>query len=433
MNTRYVVSTVLVSCLIIIGCAAPAAPAGDAGMDSTAAVTSPLSIASNATVILVIDDFAYIELADLKDYDLNVPTDTSENCVVTPDGQLDSAKRGVAISSNVVHNIPHGEMVYERLDSLLRSYYGDPSQVSDGTTLFGLSWMKQIHIWNDTFILVAVDTVGYTTSLVTSRIEQSINVWENPAEYGVQNFVLNMSFAVIPCDLSLGKNPDELLAEYESQIGDDPELEQLRDTLSALADEGITEAELEELIFEPTFRQLRLSLVYGMGPAVDQTYYQTIIAGNDQDGNPDPLANLLTQLSKESESRHVISVAAAGNYEWNVPFPFAPAIWPGVISVSAGDDGADPPLAWYSNYGEVRMSGAYTLSTGPTVEGTSFAAPELSYWAAEYLTAAGTSSCLGPDGTTYHPALNYTDTPDGLWDNLSLVEADNFICPNFIP
>jgi hypothetical protein len=159
-----------------------------------------------------------------------------------------------------------------------------------------------------------------------------------------------------------------------------------------------------------------------------------------------------------AKSTVVVPVAAAGNGLGYVPaadpavqagdgevvkirldFPFAPAIWNSVVSVSATE--ADPAFAGpavpgsdlrtrYSNGGEVMLDGQYTYGT-TSVHGTSFAAPRLAYLEALYLLGGGAVPCGQPV-----PPLGYSDMEGGSpqWDNLTVAAAAAKVgCPGFPP
>ncbi len=89
-------------------------------------------------------------------------------------------------------------------------------------------------------------------------------------------------------------------------------------------------------------------------------------------------------------SNPIIMVAAAGNS--SEPFPFFPAAWGGIVSVSASDDATgfvvSKPLASYSNEGAVMMPGRWNKELG-----TSFAAPRYSFAMALMLAGSRPKDC----------------------------------------
>jgi len=113
-------------------------------------------------------------------------------------------------------------------------------------------------------------------------------------------------------------------------------------------------------------------------------------------------------------------------------FPFAPAMWNSVVSVSALPlEDADGNRAWYSNSGEVTFDGRWThTATGMVLEGTSFAAPRLSHQEALYLLTGGPVQCVTP---AHVPPLGYTNIDAGIftWQNLPLTTAVTSYCQAF--
>jgi len=109
-----------------------------------------------------------------------------------------------------------------------------------------------------------------------------------------------------------------------------------------------------------------------------------------------------------------------------LPFPFAPALWDFVVSVSS----VGPHL----NSGEVTLPGG-----GPAMEpnhfGTSFAAPRMSALEAMYLLKTGLTNC----GASQNPPLGYvayysgpvTVSPTSPWENTDK-SAWNSKCATFL-
>jgi hypothetical protein len=133
----------------------------------------------------------------------------------------------------------------------------------------------------------------------------------------------------------------------------------------------------------------------------------------------------------------VIPIASAGNEGRN--FPYAPGLWPTVVSISAEytgyetcstPAGASKKPSPLSNNGEVAKNGMFECHAG-----TSFAAPRLSMEAALYLLAGGNVVCTGtlldnqkPEGisTTSSPPLAHLP-----WDNLERRVASVRYCEDF--
>jgi hypothetical protein len=133
----------------------------------------------------------------------------------------------------------------------------------------------------------------------------------------------------------------------------------------------------------------------------------------------DPVQALFQDPPLDQEN--IIGVAAAGNFAQ--PFPYAPALWPHVLSVSV-----DAP---YSNAGEVMMFDGTVNYDGMTLApATSWAAPEMSLNAADHLLWGGSAICDG-----LRPPLAYATDPTrpNIWENLSFDMAKSSYCPSFLP
>jgi hypothetical protein len=248
--------------------------------------------------------------------------------------------------------------------------------------------------------LVKVDIQGYTTDIVAEKIQQAVT--DNPADF----YVANMSFDIIPC---------EFIQAFADLGG---ELQSARTARSNNRYRGIFQ---------------RAVIVYNnqVYPVNSQKYQGAT--------GLDPLQDVFDTLGD-----NVIPIAAAGNFGLN--YPFWPAAWPEVISVSASQGtGFYAASAWQhqndkpllgtvteepgrqgrvSNYGAIMIPGEYTTLSG-LVTGTSFAAPRLSAIMALYLSAVGDAYCRNEDGG---PALAYGD-----WQNLTLQEAVTTYCPDLQP
>lgn len=256
-----------------------------------------------------------------------------------------------------------------------------------------VTWqLEELDYWygdNVDVNIVKVRANDYRTDRIASLLEKKIR--RSDADF----IVINMSFAVIPCAMV------ETLAEYEAELQDSDDYDELIEL----------EARFQELIDTVWLPQM-----------------DTI--GDDEIGD----------VIEENISR-VIPVASAGNF--GLTFPFYPAGWDGVVSVSATEDytdftvagSFDPDTYWpllgstavangtrtlpVSNYGNVMMPGQYE-----DIIGASYAAPRLSYAIGYYLTQVGPDYCRNSDGSF---ALAY-----GSYDNLTLNEAMSSYCPGMI-
>jgi hypothetical protein len=454
--------------LILCGCCPPAPPSEETEVEPTekpaVEVTVPVTI--SPVVILVIDDFETTS-EDASSFDWGSEKDY---CLATPNGEMHHLATGARVYggrgvAKGYIEVPHGWLVYSELTDLLddasetkpRSFSMSPElkalRYAAGECDFpcGVTWLRNIDLWDTDagyIILVGVDTEGFTTQVIKERIEQAISDFNDVdkmsqllqewwhAEGEVEGeidvlqprgFVLNMSFVLLPCDPSFGEGveDEELVDLYKdmlSQFGLD--VYEFEQTLDGLA--GLSAQELEA---NPDFAQVRAALAYS-GDYADTNY------------ESDPLFNQLQKYSSEETTGDgfVISVAAAGNSGFN--FPFAPALWPSVVSVSALDtEGATAPRAEYSNSGEVAMDGQHTSTTlvfdfpegqrEAPVEGTSFAVPRLSLQAARYLLAGGTVSCAGAENVASAPPLTYAPVMTQIWEDLPLSDAASKYCQDF--
>jgi len=180
------------------------------------------------------------------------------------------------------------------------------------------------------------------------------------------------------------------------------------------------------------------------GYAWSQQVFRPTVSINDImvyiiDHNSHALWDVAEDAPNNADDWHLLehsalALAAAGNLSHK--FSLAPAMWDFVASISSDGDQeigdrvcldvyADATLvkADYSNDGEIRMDGFYSFD--PEVEGTSFAAPRFSYYAAMYLLAGGDSECNG-----LLPPMGYAEE-DGLWCNLERQYAAELYCQDF--
>ena len=467
-TTLLIVLLVLID-LALVACAPAAAPvtttsavqpAATSPVQPTGIPTTPPPVGS-AVAILVIDDFGSPKQETIP---------TTGDCLVAPDGQYFSARGGSATPTN--SNIPHGELVFSELEEILKSIGRKTAEwdVANQSQLLAvndapLAWMRLIEKWdtqNDGSIyLVKVDTDQYQTAAISTRIQESINQFSN---IGINNLVLNMSFAIVPCDPAFGMDGESIINEVkryceliggtgtstgECMPGNDSELKQLADTLDQFlkAADGNGNKAIE-LLSEPEYRLVALGLPYlnlyqairdYKSPESIQPWTNGTMPYTSTTNGPDPLFQQLATLSNDSNIK-IFSVAAAGNS--GLRFPFAPALWQNVLGVSAFDappttaihDFVSPSAsskASYSNSGEVMLNGAYydatiTDTNGNSLRGTSFAAPEMSVLAALHLLKGGAVNC----GGSTVPAMKYA--PDiELWNDKSVGEAIKRFCDDF--
>lgn len=313
-------------------------------------------------VILVVDDFTG-ETPDVSDYAAD------DSCAVSFQEQA-FAVRGAA--AGTAQETPHGELVFAQLEELLEDA-GVASVIS----------------------LLPVDMHGLTAESLVTEISDTMAA--NPASV----YVVNMSFALIPCEYVVA------YTELQSDLIEAREAQDLNQYRSLL----------------------RRAVVF-----YDDTVFPVMSQHAQQMVNLNPLQDLFVE-----QGALIIPVAAAGNYGLN--FPFWPGAWGQVVSVSASTgEGYYPGSEWtrsddspllgaeagqrgrntrISNYGEVMLPGEYDSEVG-LISGTSFAAPRLTVILAMYALDAGQGYCQDEDGNL---ALAYGD-----WDNLTLNEAAEEHC-----
>ena len=319
--------------------------------------------ANHTVVILVVDDFTG-EALDVSDYDAN------DSCAVSFEEQA-FAVRGAA--AGTVGEATHGDLVFAQLEEMLEDADVD-SVIS----------------------LVPIDMHGLTADSLASEILDTMDA--NPADV----YVVNMSFALIPCDYVAA------YTELQSDLIDAREAQDLNQYRSLLQRAVIF---YDDTVF----------------PAMSQHAQQMV--------NLNPLQDLFVE-----QGALIIPVAAAGNY--GLDFPFWPGAWGQVVSVSASTgEGYYPDSEWVrtddspllgaeagqrgrntriSNYGEVMMPGEYSSEVG-LLSGTSFAAPRLTVTLAIYALGVGQDYCKDDDGNLI---LAYGD-----WDNMTLDRVAQEYCP----
>ena len=354
--------------------------------------------------ILVVDAFN-----DELDYDL------SAAFMANNDEELN-----IAVSDG---KITHGALVMNHTNALLESLGFGKADEEPGQWLL---WEK-----NGQLILVMkVDAIIYgpinndnvlraTSAEVRNRIAEAVStIRELGLGIGVpfNRFVVNMSFAILPCQ--------EVLDFYDQGI-------------HSSFDEYFAEVSAPEASFLPV-----------------------IIRSND------PLIELFSDPNREYIPADVdafIGVASSGNSA--LPFPFAPAIAPVIFSASAQPARMDfaPPISYtvtdYANGGEfiedggwfqlVNPAGIHSVpspsSTNVYYLGTSFSAPALSIRIALELTKGAQNPCLYNDGDIptvayagpYERLIQITATMGStvgplldspVWHNLIFEPVRNALC-----
>lgn len=300
---------------------------------------------SELTDIIESSDLGEETLASLEGIGFGDLLSLEEFCVIETEGQSDFDTRGTTIGTlnGGAIGLPHGIRV-ERLLLELDSVYDT----------------------NNLITIEPVDTGDFALSVVAQGITDKVH--ELQSQDPLPNIVINMSFAIVPCtEIPTIVKYDALVQEYLAQHNP-PDIDDLRKL---------------ELILQ----------VYAEG--LDQIYI-----GMNTSGTTPPDLFTTSELVNSSGSGLVIAVGAAGNA--GVNYPFYPAAWDSVISISASDNDipvgsstsfdafiASPSKATYSNSGSIMLPGIWNwidLGVQYTEVGTSFAAPRYSFLKAMELT-----------------------------------------------
>ena len=278
-------------------------------------------------------------------------------------------------------------------------------------------------------VIGAVDTAGFDTDVIAERIANALDAlrllaYEADGVVDVSRVAVNMSFAIVPCDV----------LEDATAAG----LETFEDYVDALGAENDVAldfyAELTELLLTPVRPNLdpliglpSSGVVCDLGPqGLSQPPLGAAVARSDVRPHgqgvgwayelvseiwvelvevPEQLTAFLNaryggfppdfdwgDCDQHWQSTSVVYVASAGNF--GLGFPMYPAAWPLVVGTSSQDGAAAPAnftsqKSSFSNSGQVMAPGAlFELGRSPNGErsiayaGTSFAAPVVSLFTA---------------------------------------------------
>lgn len=229
-----------------------------------------------------------------------------------------------------------------------------------------------------------VDIPGFNLNFVASEVSRAVE----EALYSYEHVVVNMSFAMVPCNKVV-----DVLA-YEAAVLSDP-------SGAAAARAKIGDA-------------IATAMSGANLPA--GTWAQMIPDG----------------MLAQGPDQNVAFVASAGNY--SMGFPLYPALFPDVIAVSAGAPTSNPfnaqGMYGFSNSGEMMMPGVYYVNAGNVsnfeTRGTTFASPAMSAMMAMlfYYDDSGIMKNQCFDGDVYQPFTTQGQT------NFTLV---NFLDTWFSP
>jgi hypothetical protein len=420
----------------------------------TPATEQPTSVvpASNLVVILVVDTFS--SLGEDSNPPPTPAPDPNGNCSATPDGQQYGGHKTPIPSALTILGNPHGRYVYNDVIHQIESYgftlqASDPSgsglssdPTSDpgygGATSVGESFVKRVDLYLNeenpvnALLIVAVDTTGLDFNAIDDNIPSAIDYFSTDhnlqfGDYhlpGAKNVVVNMSFVFVPCDpdpiLQKDGKIKELLIEYKLNTAFDNFDSMSADqfTVKYLADQydpNKNKAFYDGVNSIKVLTDLRSRLAKLEYPNVDNSTFNAFVVNLIYDPAVDPswIKSFDELQDKLKSFNNVVYVGAAGNFEY--PYPFAPASWGFVISVSSdgstSDSNCRKDVADYSNCGEVKLDGVYYDDTN--IVGTSFAAPKVSARAALNLLLTKPSVI----GNSCPMNFNTPTLPTGPWSN----------------
>jgi hypothetical protein len=441
--------------------------------------------ASNTTAILVID--AFEPLPGFTPPPIEDQVD--KNCLVDPTGHggwisgaggwisgaggwisgaggwISGAGGWISGASQLPILDPHGRLVYNEMEALIRQGGGLLTEFHIGSTLADTTtpnsdWLRDVGRWNmgagqGDIMLVALDTDEYTSDVIADRIQESVGLLNR--QFGITRFVLNMSFAVVPCsDVLTSEQYQEFLDTESPEF--QTEFKAAMEALVATRVGSPLPESVAKFLSSREAEQFRLGLLAKRWGQFDKCYpvrdgdSKSQSAQSDvkrQNGLPadmicvavqpanEPIAQAILKLENaeaQASPFSIIAIAASGNR--GDVYSFAPGFWPDVVSVSAFYETPEFcsgfPLP-RSNKGEVQMYGMYDC-----LPGTSFAAPRLSLEAGIYLLRSGSISCAGLEAES-SPPLSYLHGKDGsgnptfdyLFNDLSRVDASVTYCDDF--
>ncbi len=257
--------------------------------------------------------------------------------------------------------LSHGALVLHHLLRMLAS-----SGFDDGFVTTNPVTGEPIYIrWTDDggkLVVQTVDTDDRDTAEIVSVLRDSILELAHHEDHEFSRFVVNMSFAVVPCAVAadLGASSVDTFEEYVQKIR----------TLNGIGAQY--ETELSELLTAP--------LGAGDDPLLAYLDCPLPVAHKDRCDGWDYHAGAAVES--------IVHVASSGNLGHD--FALYPSAWPTVISVSSLDvdgNGYSSTRSGFANSGEVAAPGsAFMLVATPgqavAYAGTSFSAPVVTLFTA---------------------------------------------------
>lgn len=444
--------------------------AQDANPTATAtSVVAPVSRTDVAILVVdVFEDPAEVETISKSLLSESNATDPKPQCAISLDGQDGAAIRGTSVTSNLrPYALPHGRLVFKHFENILNGLYGmgHPTPAINTTEEYwntspGTIWIK------------AVDTKKYNIKAIADNVRIAVNAF---AKQGIKRFVINMSFAVVPCD----QIPEVTLDDYKNQLSawgiNCPDVNAQRgtfvgfDELACSLDNSDNTKFAQDLIDTRDSGIAENAVAYAilqlavMRPKVSQALQSSFPEPPSQPASP--FTAFIDVLPPDVS---VIQVASAGND--GEPYPYFPALSANVLSVAADYSTSPCPLTPSSqnnienflknsgvtndvdkiaesiaipksNAGELKANGFTSLTprdyfNPPPANnadvlgclfGTSFSAPEVSVQIAIDQQARNTVKCTTRNGIELNPLLAYQK-----WDSLDIPsKAAPLYCPDF--
>lgn len=419
--------------------------------------------------ILVVDVFEEpfeVEPISLETLSAASDDDPEPQCAISLDGQDGAAIRGTSVTSNMrPYARPHGRLVFKHFENILNSSgiagIPTPSQYTteeSWNTPRGTIWLK------------AVDTKKYNIKAIAEGVRLAV---EDLAQKGITHVIINMSFAVVPCN----QIPEVNIDDYKNQLSawgiTCPDRNAKAGTykgfseLACSLERSNVNDFAQGLINTRDSKLTENAVAYAtLQLAVMQPKIAAIIpAPPDGPGTP---FTAFTNLLPPDVS--VIQVASAGNDI--APYPYFPALSANVLSVAANYDNSTCPLPKASqqavetylkrvgvttnadviankilnptsNGGEVKADGNTSLTPSDYFDppppnpsdtdvlgclfGTSFAAPQASVLMAIDQQVRNSVECKAPTSDVFSPPLAYQK-----WDSLDiLTQAPAQYCTDF--
>ena len=292
-------------------------------VDAIEWLVGPIGSVSQDTAILVIDSFRTDPVT--SDETFTIPSNLS----ALPD---DDALEAAYIDGRLAH----GALVFNHISALIQGALGSDLIARDADSV---TWETSS---GAEVVVQMVDALNYgspatNTQDLKDRVSETIVALQGD---GISRFILNMSFAVLPCNVANGYNE---VSALDASVQFDEYIKDLDGAETLYFEQFITPLESQ---FNPD------PLHYLIGQCgIILTPEGEISTSEEGSGTYElplefvPLEELYGTLPCERDSLHF--VGSAGNSR--LPYPFYPAAYPRVDSVSASE--ADMVTrSNYSNY-----------------------------------------------------------------------------------